>query len=133
MIPALAVILLCQLVGEAVARAADLPIPGPVIGMAVMLLVLALRDRFRAALPKPMTGDGLERTGRGLLSHLALLFVPAGVGVIQNLRVFGEYGIALGVALIVSTVAALLATVATFLWVARRFGAPEPGAAPDAP
>jgi putative effector of murein hydrolase LrgA (UPF0299 family) len=132
MIPALAVILLCQLVGEVIARGLGLPIPGPVVGMAVMLVVLALRERYRAVLPKPMTGDGLERAGRGILSHLSLLFVPAGVGVIQNLQVFGDYGVALAAALIVSTLAALLATVATFIWVAKRFAAPEPEQTPDA-
>lgn len=121
MIPSLAVILLCQLVGEVIARGLGLPIPGPVIGMAVMIVVLMLRDRFSAALPKPMTSDSLERTSRGILQYLSLLFVPAGVGVIQNLQVFGDYGVPLAIALIVSTIAALLATVATFVWVAKRF------------
>ncbi|HEY1722570.1 MAG TPA: CidA/LrgA family protein [Magnetospirillaceae bacterium] len=130
MIPSLAVILLCQLVGEVIARAFDLPIPGPVIGMALMLIVLVLRDRLRNSLPKPMTGDGLERAGRGILSHLSLMFVPAGVGVIQNLQVLSQYGVALAAAVIVSTVAALLATVATFLWVAKRFHASAEGDAP---
>lgn len=128
MIPSLAVILLCQLVGEVIARGLGLPIPGPVVGMAVMLVVLVLRDMLRDTLPGPMTGDGLERAGRGILSHLSLMFVPAGVGVIQNLQVFGDYGVALAAALIVSTLAALLATVATFVWVAKRFGATEPDA-----
>lgn len=125
MIASLAVILLCQLAGEALARGTGLPIPGPVVGMALLLLVLALRDRLLPALPRSMTGDGLERAGRGLLSHLSLLFVPAGVGVIQNLRVLGEHGVALALALIVSTIAALLATVATFVWVARFFRGDE--------
>ena len=121
MIPSLAVILLCQLAGEALARGTGLPVPGPVVGMALLLVVLALRDRLRPLLPRPMTGDGLERAGRGLLSHLALLFVPAGVGVIQNLGVLGAHGLALAVALLVSTILAMLATAATFIWVARRF------------
>lgn len=133
MIPALAAILLCQLVGEVIARGLDLPIPGPVVGMAVMLVVLALRERYRASLPKAIAGDALERTGRGILQHLSLLFVPAGVGVIQNLQVFGDYGLALAIALIVSTLAALLATVVTFVWVAKRFAAPEPEPTRDAP
>ncbi len=122
MIPSLAVILLCQLAGEALARGTGLPIPGPVIGMALLLVLLLGRDRWRAALPRVWSGDGLERAGHGLLAHLSLLFVPAGVGVVQNLQVLGEHGAALAVALLVSTVAALLATVGTFVWVARRLG-----------
>jgi holin-like protein len=123
MIPSLAVILLCQLAGEAFARGTGLPVPGPVVGMALMLGVLAARDALRNRLPKPLTSDGPERTGRGLLSHLSLLFVPAGVGVIQNLQVLGDNAVALAATLIVSTLAALLATVATFVWIARRWDA----------
>jgi putative effector of murein hydrolase LrgA (UPF0299 family) len=123
MIPSLAAILLCQLVGEALARGTGLPIPGPVVGMAIMLGLLFARDALRDRLPKPLAGDALERTGRGLLSHLSLLFVPAGVGVVQNLQVLGDYGVALAVTLVVSTLATLLATVGIFLWVARRWDA----------
>ena len=126
MIASLAIILLCQLVGEAIARGLGLPLPGPVIGMALMLGVLALRDGIRSKLPSPLADGTLENTARALLAQLSLLFVPAGVGVMQNLRVFGNYGLALAVALLVSTLAALLASVFTFIWVARRFGAAEP-------
>ncbi len=40
MIARIAVILACQLAGEVVARSFGLPVPGPVLGMAVMLGVL---------------------------------------------------------------------------------------------
>lgn len=123
MIPALAAILLCQLAGEALARGIGLPVPGPVIGMALMLVLLVARDLWIDRLPgREGRGSVLEATGRGLLSHLSLLFVPAGVGVIQNLRVLGDYGAALAAALLVSTALAMIATVFTFLFVARWIG-----------
>jgi len=125
MIASLATILLCQLLGEAIAHGLGLPLPGPVIGMALMLGALALRDRARPRLPRPLLDGTLESTARALLAQLSLLFVPAGVGVIQNLNVLGQYGIALAAALVISTLASLLATVLTFVWVARRFGAAE--------
>jgi holin-like protein len=119
MIFSLTVILLCQLVGEVVVRGAGLPVPGPVLGM-LLLAILFLRDRLRAVAAE---ADGaLEATGKGLLAHLSLLFVPAGVGVIQRLDVFASYGVALSVSLVLSTIAALLATVATFVLAARWFG-----------
>jgi holin-like protein len=128
MIPALAAILLCQLAGEALARGVGLPVPGPVIGMALMLVLLVARDFWIDRLPgREGRGGSIESTGRGLLSHLSLLFVPAGVGVIQNLQVFGHYGAALAVALLISTALAMIATVYTFLFVARIVGsAPDP-------
>jgi holin-like protein len=130
MIPSLIVILMCQLAGEAMARGLGLAVPGPVIGMALLFALLLLRDRAAAHLPPEiagaMTGGVLEATGRGLLTHLSLLFIPAGVGVVQNLGVFAAYGMALGVAIVVSSVLALLATVGTFLLVARLMeGAPR--------
>ena len=57
------------------------------------------------------------RAAAGLLGSLSLLFVPAGVGVVQYLGLLGEHGVALAVALVVSTVATMLATVGVFLLV----------------
>ncbi|WP_341895018.1 CidA/LrgA family protein [Ferrovibrio terrae] len=122
MIAALTTILLCQLAGEVLARGVGLPIPGPVLGLVLMLLVLGLRDRFRARLPDMLTGPQLETTGKTILAHLSLLFVPAGVGVVQRLDVFGAYATALAITLVVSTVAALIATLLTFKLVLRLTG-----------
>ena len=69
MLAAIAALLVCQLTGEAVVRAADLPFPGPVVGM-ILLFILMLA---RAPLP-----GALGNTADGLLQHLSLLFVPAG-------------------------------------------------------
>lgn len=114
MIASLAVILGCQLLGEVVARGLGLPVPGPVLGMAAMLGVLWLRDRYT-----PPVLAGVEPAGRFLLSHLSLLFVPAGVGVIGNLDVLAGQWLALAVALSVSTVLTLVVSVVTFRVVAR--------------
>jgi putative effector of murein hydrolase LrgA (UPF0299 family) len=119
MIGGLIVILMCQLAGEAVARGLGIPIPGPVIGLALLFALLILRDRLSSRLPPMMGGDTLEKTGKGLLAHLSLLFIPAGVGVVQNLGVFAEHGLALGVAIVVSTILALLTAAWVFVLVAH--------------
>ena len=90
--------------------------------MALLLAVLVLRDRRPGGLPAPLVDGTLERTGKGLLAHLSLLFVPAGAGVIGRLDVLAAHGVALAVALVVSTALALVATVLTFAYVARRTG-----------
>ena len=60
------------------------------------------------------------RAATGLLGSLSLLFVPAGVGVVQYVGLLKEDGLALAASLAVSTVATLLATVGVFLLVKRR-------------
>ncbi|MEE1609763.1 CidA/LrgA family protein [Microvirga sp. CF3016] len=120
MIISLTVILLCQLLGEVVARGLGWPLPGPVLGMLFLLAFLMLRDRIQSRVPE--FGRTLDTTGKGLLAHLSLLFIPASVGVVQRLDVLAEYGIGLVVALVVSTFVTLVVTVATFVVVSRLSG-----------
>ena len=125
MLISLGLLLLCQLLGEMVARTFDAPVPGPVIGMALMLVMLLSREKLASVLPQEV-GDGtLEKTSTGLLSHLSLMFIPAGVGVVQRIDLVVQHGIALFVALFLSTAIALLAGVAAFRFVARLMGERE--------
>jgi holin-like protein len=124
MLLALMIILICQLFGEVLVRGAGLPMPGPVIGMVLLLAILAIRGRFRPSIAAAAESGSLETTSRGLLAHLSLLFVPAGVGVIEHLDVFATYGLALAASVVLSTVAALLATAVTFVATARWFRVP---------
>ena len=92
-VPGLALLLLCQSVGEIVSKLAHVGLPGPVIGMLLMLLLLqwpAVRERV-----------GL--VAQGLLSHLSLLFVPVGVGVMTHISLLAQYGWQIVVTLILST------------------------------
>lgn len=119
MIAGLALILLCQLAGEAMVRVAGLPLPGPVIGLALLLVLLLARDRTGALARGPLADRQVETSAKGLLAHLSLLFVPAGVGVVQQLDLIAAHGVAIIVILAVSVVATLLATVGTFLLLSR--------------
>jgi len=119
MIASLSLILLCQLAGEVFVRGLGLPMPGPVVGLLLLLLLLLARDRFAALARGPLHQDGVENASRGLLAHLSLLFVPAGVGVVQKLDLVAEHGIAVAVVLAISVVVTLLVTVATFLVASR--------------
>lgn len=102
-----AVLLVFQLAGEALTRAAGWPIPGPVVGMALLLAALQLRF--------PET-DGLRTVSGGLLSHLSILFVPAGVGVMLHAPRLAAEWLPVAVSLVVSTVAGIAVTG----WVADR-------------
>jgi holin-like protein len=120
MLLSLGLILLCQLVGEAVAYGTGVPLPGPVVGLVLCVLLLLARDRVGGLVPAELRDGTFEQTGRGLLSHLSLLFIPAGVGVIQRLDVLAANAVAIVVAVVMSTVLSMIVTAWVFHFVARR-------------
>jgi holin-like protein len=120
MLLSLGLILLCQLIGEAIAYGAGLPVPGPVIGLVLCVLLLVVRDRGGRLMPRELRDGTFEHTGTGLLSHLSLLFIPAGVGVIQRLDVLAGNAVPILVAVVVSTILSLTVTAIVFTFVAHR-------------
>jgi holin-like protein len=120
MLLSLGVILLCQLVGEAIARATNLPVPGPVLGLVLCVLLLALRDRLLERMPLELRDGTFEKTGAALLANLSLLFIPAGVGVVQRLDVLAGNAVPIIAAVTVSTLLGLSVTAFIFAFVARR-------------
>jgi holin-like protein len=101
MLAAITLLLVYQLVGEIVVVALGLPIPGPVIGMALLFATLVARGR---------ADDGLRQTANGLLRHLSLLFVPAGVGVMAHLGRLTDEWWPIAVSLVVSTLVTIAVT-----------------------
>jgi holin-like protein len=95
MLAAITVLLVYQLVGEVIVQLAGLPVPGPVVGMLLLFLTLVLRGRTPAR---------LQDTAQTLLSHLSLLFVPAGVGVMLHFHRLEAEWLPISVALVASTV-----------------------------
>src|SRR3979490_2766050 len=110
MVASLSLILVCQLAGEVIVGGRGLPMPGPVVGLLLLLLLLLARDRFAVLARGPLQQDGVESDSRGLLANLALLFVPAGVGVMQKLDLIAAHGIAIAAVLAISVVVTLLGT-----------------------
>ncbi len=87
MLIALLILLGSQLLGEAATRLLGLTIPGPVLGLVLLAAAAASSVRVR---------DAVEPTATGLLRHLSLLFVPAGVGIVQHLPRLLSEGVAIG-------------------------------------
>ena len=111
-----------QLAGEILARSLSLPAPGPVVGLALLVAALAAWRAWRPFDDQQLAESDLGRTAEGLLASLSLLFVPAGVGVVQYGGLLREQGLALAAALLVSTPLTLAATVGAFLLVKRLIG-----------
>lgn len=111
MIGALATLLSLQLTGEVIVLLLDLPVPGPVLGLVILFTALRLRPQWLAP---------LRSTALGLLQHLSLLFVPAGVGVLVHAQRLSDEGVAILVALVASTLLAIASTALTVQWLMKR-------------
>jgi putative effector of murein hydrolase LrgA (UPF0299 family) len=102
MVRGLLVLLVCQLVGEFVVTALGAPIPGPVAGMVLLLLVLRLW--------RPTARSAVVKASDDLLGHLQLLFVPAGAGVVAYLPLLLASWLPIVGGLVLGWLVALLAT-----------------------
>lgn len=119
MLRALAILLVCQLVGETITRGLMLPLPGPVLGLVLLVMLLFVVERRHLVASATIDETSLGKLSNGLIAILGILFVPAGVGVIQQLGPLAQYGVALATALLVSTVLTLVITVWVFVLVSR--------------
>ena len=119
MIRALALLLSCPLAGEILTRALDLAVPGPVIGLALLAVLAIVHARIVGAETSAIEKTDLGVTASALLGSLGLLFVPAGVGIVQQLPLISAYALPIFVALLVSTVLTLIVTVYVFIFVKR--------------
>jgi len=99
-----------QLLGEVLHSVMLVPLSGPLLGMILLFLALVASGGPSA---------GLQATTRPLLACLALLFVPAGVGLISHLDLLKAFWLPIVVATIGGALASLLATAGTLLLVER--------------
>ena len=106
----LAWLLALQSVGELLSRGLKLPFPGPVIGMLLLLVVLRF-EVVRA--PVSVCADFL-------LSHLSLLFVPVGVGVMTHLGLLSQFGGRMLAVLALSTLIGLAVTALALQLLVRK-------------
>ena len=116
------ILLFFQLIGEVLARGLGLPAPGPVIGLALLVVGLAVNRAWRPFDDEQLARSEVGQAANALLANLSLLFVPAGVGVVQYLGLLREEAVALASALIVSTLLTLVATVGVFVAVKHAIG-----------
>jgi len=116
----LGILLALQSLGEVLSKGFHLPFPGPVVGMLLLLVVLQW----------PSAREPVIGCAQFLLSHLSLLFIPVGVGVMTHLDLVARYGVRIFVAVVVSTAIGLGVTALTLRWLIASKAA-NPGA-PDA-
>lgn len=97
----LVALLVLQMIGMVLAELLDLPIPGTVLGL-MLLVALALIQ------PTRVITRVVEPAGQPLLRHLQLLFVPPGVGVVVEMSALAANALPLALAVGGSFVVTLL-------------------------
>ena len=102
----LAWLLVFQSIGEVLSRAFSLPLPGPVLGLVLLLAGLRL----------PAIREPVGECADFLLAHLSLLFIPVGVGVMTHLALLAQYGGRMLLVIALSTWIGLGVTAAVMWW-----------------
>jgi len=77
-------IFLFQLIGELVQKVLELNIPGPVIGLILLLTSLLLSKKYDHKLIKKLKIN-LINSAENLVHYIPLFFLPVGVGVVMHL------------------------------------------------
>jgi putative effector of murein hydrolase LrgA (UPF0299 family) len=112
-VQAFALLLVFQLIGEVAVQALALPLPGPLLGMLLLLATLVVRG----ALP-----EALADAARSLLSHLMLLFIPAVTGVMMYFDRIGREWLPFLAACVLGAAVTLVVTALTLRWMLRITG-----------
>jgi holin-like protein len=84
MLRSIVVIFFFQLLGEFLKKFFEMRIPGPVIGLILLLVTLIFLKKFKKTAIVNLKADVIN-TSNYILSYLSLLFVPIGVGVVMHL------------------------------------------------
>lgn len=92
-----------QALGTLLANSLHLAVPGPVVGMLLLLAFLTVRPPHEEA--------PVLRAGGRILDELPLLFIPAGVGLVGCVQVIRHQWLPISTAMVLGWAAGLLATV----------------------
>ena len=113
MLIAIFTILVLQLIGEALQKYFNLSIPGPVIGLILMLLTLMMINSKKLNMLAPLRTN-IINTSETLLSYLSLLFVPIGVGVVMHLQLLEMQLLRILVVILIGTMSTMIFTSLVF-------------------
>ncbi|MGL4760300.1 MAG: CidA/LrgA family protein [Sarcina sp.] len=97
----LLLILVIYFVGEFLSKGLHLPLPGNILGMIILLILLCT---------KIVKVEQVDDVSTFLLDHLAFLFIPAGVAVLNAMNVLDGHIIQLLIIVITSTMVIMAVT-----------------------
>jgi holin-like protein len=109
MLNSIFVILFFQLVGEFIQKFLELSVPGPVIGLFLLLIILLMSKKNYYKIPINFQIN-LINSAENLLNYLPLLFIPVGVGVVMHLSLLEDNLVPVMLVLIIGTLLTLAVT-----------------------
>ena len=98
MLKGIITLLLFQFLGESISKLFELLIPGPVIGMVLLVVFLII---------KKSSFESLDNAVFLHLRYLPLLFIPAAMGIVTQVDILSKEFLAISISLIVGTIIAL--------------------------
>ncbi|WP_438997001.1 CidA/LrgA family protein [Candidatus Puniceispirillum sp.] len=114
MLGAIFTIFIFQLAGEAIQKYFDLAIPGPVLGLVLMLFMLLVTHRNLNPAVTHFRSKMIT-SAEQLLAYLSLLFVPIGVGVIMHLQLLEAQWLQIIAIIVIGTTGTMIFTAFIFL------------------
>lgn len=109
MLNSIFLILFFQLVGEFIQKFLEISIPGPVIGLLLLLTTLLLSKKSYYKIPVKFEIN-LINSAESLLNYLPLLFIPVGVGVVMHLSLLEDNLVPVMLVIIIGTLLTLAVT-----------------------
>ena len=109
MLNSIFVILFFQLVGEFIQKFLELSVPGPVIGLFLLLIILLMSKKNYYKIPINFQIN-LINSAENLLNYLPLLFIPVGVGVVMQLSLLEDNLVPVMLVIIIGTLLTLAVT-----------------------
>ena len=107
-------IFMFQLAGDAIQKYFGLAIPGPVIGLVLMLCMLLLTKQ-NINPNVTLFRTNIIHSSEQLLGYLSLLFVPIGVGVIMHLQLLEAQLLRIIAIIVIGTIGTMIFTCFIFL------------------
>jgi len=98
MLKGIITLLVFQFLGECITKLFELLVPGPVIGMVLLLIFLMIRKR---------SFESLDNAVFIHLRYLPLLFIPAAMGIITQADIISKEFWAILISLVLGTIIAL--------------------------
>ena len=108
MLRSLFIIFFYQLLGEAIQKIFEINIPGPVIGLILLLLSFIIFSKKLTHSKKII--KEISVTSNQIINYLSLLFVPIGVGVVMHINYLGDNLFKIFSIIVIATLATLVFT-----------------------
>ena len=113
MLKGIFIIFFFQLIGEVVQQYFVLLIPGPVVGLILLMTTLICTQGLTSPAIGTLT-KSIFQSADGILRYLSLLFIPIGVGVIMHLQYLENNILSVMAIILIGTVTSLGLTAVLF-------------------